>query len=345
MYFDKNAKELTTPKELFGVYVGEAGIVYAFIKRTYTTSNDEVFSEPTASWMPYYIGNGYGSMSATVKQWVQEDRIPIRMSGISSDVGFVNTLVSVYSRSPARSVKSWYPSRQYFIESFGSHNADSLPEGLGFEKRWKYGPGTVLSLDGKEIYVLDNVIGLWGGQISQEYLLYEPPTIDIKEYLDDISRNNQRYREFQVRAAPYVTEQYGRVFRGLMEKVEDSTLFPVLRSRPFLSLGDKVFYKPKKLPATISVSKYPQHYAAFMSESAGYQNFWNPVQIARSWVWAWRAVFSDMSLLDGHRRTFDILIDRNAKHYAGRSFTATYDDLEVSSDVLLQAAGSDFLLP
>lgn len=345
MYFDKNVKELTTPKELFSVYAGEAGIVYAFIKRAYTTSNDEVFLEPTASWMPYYIGNGHSAMSAAVKQWVREDRIPIRMAAISSGVEFVNMLVSVYSRSHVRSVRSWYPSRQYFIESFGSHNADSLPEGLGFEKRWKYGPGTVLSLDGKEIYVLDNVIGLWDGQISQEYLLYGPPTADIKAYLDDISQNNQRYREFQVRAAPYVTEQYGRVFRGLMEKVEDSTLFPVLRSRPFLSNGDKVFYKPKKLPAIIQGSKYPQHYAAIMSESAGYQSKWNPVQIARSWVWAWRAVFSDMSLLDGHRGTFDILIDRNAKHYAGRSFTATYNDLEVSSDVLLQAAGSDFLLP
>lgn len=345
LFFDKNAKELTTPKELFGVYAGEAGIVYAFIKRTYTTSNGEVISEPTASWMPYYIENGYGSMFATVKQWVQEDRIPIRMAGISSSVEFVNMLVPVYFRSHARSVKSWYPSRQYFIESFGSHNADSLPEGLGFEKRWKYGPGTVLSLDSKEIYVLDNVIGLWDGQISQEYLLYEPPTIDIKEYLDDISRNDRQYRECSVNPAPYVSEQYGRVFRRLMEKVEDPTLFPVLRSRPFLSTGDKVFYKPKKLPATIQGPKYPQHYAAIMSESAGYHSKWNPVQIARSWVWAWRAVFSDMNLMDGHRGTFDILIDRNAKHYAGRSFTATYNDLEVSSDVLLQAAGSDFLLP
>lgn len=345
MYFDKNAKELTTPKELFGVYAGEAGIVYAFIKRTYTTSNGEVISEPTASWMPYYIGNGYGSMSATVKQWVQEDRIPIRMAGISSSVEFVNTLVSVYPRSHARSVKSWYPSRQYFIESFGAHNVDSLPEGLGFEKRWRYGPGTVLSLDDKEIYVLDNVIGLWDGQISQEYLLYEPPTTDIEEYLDDISRNDRRYREQPVNAAPYVSGQYGRVFRGLMEKVEDPTLFPVLRSRPFLSTGDKVFYKPKKLPASIQGPKYCQHYAAIMSESAGYQSKWNPVQIARSWVWAWRAVFSDMNLMDGHRGTFDILIDRNAKHYAGRTFTATYNDLEISSDVLLEAAGSDFLLP
>ena len=130
-----------------------------------------------------------------------------------------------------------------------------------------------------------------------------------------------------------------------MEKVEDPTLFPVLRSRPFLSLGDKVFYKPKKLPATISVPKYSQHYAAIMSESAGYQSKWNPVQVARSWVWAWRAVFSDMNLMDGHRGTFDILIDRDAKRYAGRVFTATYNELEISSDVLLQAAGTDFLLP
>ena len=345
MYFDKNAKELTTPKELFGVYAGESGIVYAFTKRTYTTSNEEVISEPTASWMPYYIGNSYGSMSATIKQWVQEDRIPIRMAATNSSVEFVNTLVSVYSKGCARGVKSWYPSRQYFIENFGAHNTDSLPEGLGFEKRWKYGPGTVLSLDGKEIYVLDNVIGLFDGKISQEYLCYEPATIDIKEYLDDISRNDQQLREQPVNAAPYVSGQYGRVFRGLMEKVEDSTLFPVVRSRPFLSHGDKVFYKPKKLPATISGPKYPQHHAAIMSGLAGYQNRWNPVQIARSWVWAWEATFSDINLMDGHRSAYDILIDRDAKRYAGRVFTATYNELEISSDVLLQAAGTDFLLP